>query len=631
MARKKIGIFMSEITQVFQTSCGKAIIDLASLRDMDVVIFASYGSYTSPYGRNLLAEIGKKNILRIPDYTDFEAIIALPGSFDINGMDKEFYELARASATCPVICLQTGHPDFYTISIENRNSMYEMTRHFIDVHHFTDICYMSGPYMHKDSPERLRGFVNAMRDGGLSIESNTIFEGNYWRNRGAKAIDFFMEGRRSYPQAIICANDYMALSICAELKKRGVRVPEDVCVCGFDGIKEGEDTTPSLTTVTIRPEKYAEAAFQLIEDIKDGKRPPKLITLSDEINFRASCGCGKQIISRDVDQMYQVIAEEEFLLRESGRITADYQNTLDIDSALSVATYYFHTLGCETGYICYCDESDPSFSSEIQDTPFTENMILLQIMHEENRRQADAVNKIFKRTDLLPEECFDTDKPGVYIVFPLFFKNKDYGYLVLNPNENQWPNSLTYTYISTLSSAIENCYYQKKFSVIAEITKLSQTDELTGLYNRRGFENALQDILTNTSEETIISIASIDMDNLKSINDIHGHSEGDFALSEIANVLQSCLNEKEFCARFGGDEFCAVLLSDKPGRGEEYAASIKKMLEDLTKSTKKPFKVHASIGISELKGRDTTHIVTCMQEADEIMYAHKRAYKSNRS
>ena len=175
-----------------------------------------------------------------------------------------------------------------------------------------------------------------------------------------------MQGRISYPQAIICANDYMALSICSELKNRGIRVPEDVCVCGFDGIKEGEDTTPSLTTVTVQPEKYAEAAFQLIDDIKAGNHPSKNITLSDEINFRASCGCGKQVISRDVDQMYQIIAEEEFLLRESGRITADYQNTLDIENALSVATYYFHTLGCKDGYICYCDESDPCFSSEIQ-------------------------------------------------------------------------------------------------------------------------------------------------------------------------------------------------------------------------------------------------------------------------
>ena len=214
MARKKIALFMSEITQVFQTECGKAIIDMASLHDMDVIIFASYGSYTSPYGRNLLSEIGKKSILQLPDYSSFEAIIALPGSFDINGMDREFYELVKTNASCPVILLQTGHPDFYTISAENRETMYKMTRHFIEVHQFTDICYMSGPYMHKDSPDRLRGFVNAMRDSGLSIEANTIFEGNYWRNRGAKALDFFMQGRRTYPQAIICANDYMALSIC---------------------------------------------------------------------------------------------------------------------------------------------------------------------------------------------------------------------------------------------------------------------------------------------------------------------------------------------------------------------------------------------------------------------------------
>ena len=55
------------------------------------------------------------------------------------------------------------------------------------------------------------------------------------------------------------------------------------------------------------------------------------------------------------------------------------------------------------------------------------------------------------------------------------------------------------------------------------------------------------------------------------------------------------------------------------------------MLDEITKACKKPFRIHVSIGVSELKGRDTAHIVTCMQEADEIMYAHKRAYKSNRS
>ena len=339
MARKKIALFMSEITQVFQTECGKAIIDLASLHDMDVVIFASYGSYTSPYGRNLLSEIGKKSILQLPEYSSFEAIIALPGSFDINGMDREFYELVKTNASCPVILLQTGHPDFYTISAENRDTMYKMTRHFIDVHHFTDICYMSGPYMHKDSPDRLRGFVNAMRDSGLSIESNTIFEGNYWRNRGAKALDFFMQGRRSYPQAIICANDYMALSICEELKKRGVRVPEDVCVCGFDGIKEGEDTTPSLTTVTVRPEKFAEAAFQLIDDIRVVFRG---VMVADELNrildfLRADVAALRADITLAALVDHIAIAQQTFgALAVQDSLAVDGRSCLESDAARDI-------------------------------------------------------------------------------------------------------------------------------------------------------------------------------------------------------------------------------------------------------------------------------------------------------
>lgn len=629
MARARIGLFMSEITQDFQSACGIAIVDLASIRDMDVFIYASYGSYSSPYGRNLLAEIGKKNIIRLPDYSTFDAIIVLPSTFDINGMEREFFELIRAQATCPVICLQTGHSDFYTLTSDNQDAIYRMTRHFIKDHQFTDICYMSGPYKHKDSPERLRGFVEAMRDSGLSIDTNTIYEGNYWRNRGAKAIDFFMDGRREYPQAIVCANDYMALSVIEELKKRGVRVPEDVCVSGFDDIREGQDSFPSLTTVTVHPESFADAAFKIIDDIKEGKQTSRYVTLSGDFHFRASCGCGKQCISSNITEINALLNDTEFRLRETGRITADYQNTYDIDSSLSVANYYFNTLGCDIGYVCFCDESDPKFFSTDDDSAFTDDMMLLQIMHANNQRQATPVNEKFPRKEILPHFCFDTEDPGTYIILPINYKNMEYGYLVLKPNHNQWLNSITNTYISALSSAIENCYYQKKFSRINEITKLSQTDELTGLYNRRGFENALQETLKNAADSMIIHIASVDMDNLKEINDTYGHGDGDFALSEISRVLRETLDEGEFCARFGGDEFSVVLVSSRPSRAKEFENQFNYLLKKASDRSGKPYILHASLGIALLCARNTSDVLDAMQEADEKMYAQKRAYKNS--
>ena len=628
MSRKKIGLFMSEITQFFQQACGRAVIDLSSLHDMDVVVFASYGSYTSPYGRNLLSEISKKNIIQLPDYSTLDAIIALPNTFDINGMDSEFYELVRANAKCPVICLQTGQPDFYTVSIENKNSMYSVTKHFIEDHNFTDICYMSGPFDHKDSPERLEGFLQALRESGIAVGENTVYEGNYWLSRGAKALDFFMNGRISYPQAIICANDYMAISIIDELKKRNIRVPQDVCVSGFDGIREGEYATPSLTTVTVSPERFAEVAFGILDDIDAGLIPDKNITVPNEVVYRASCGCGYQLMDTNAGDTFRKLLETENLLREAGRIPSDYQNTLDIKGALSVANYYFALLGCKTGYICYCDESDPKFFSVEREFPFTDKMLLLQVMQSNNRQMAEVKGEMFLRKDILPPEYFETDEPGTYFVFPLFFKNKIYGYLVLKPDVGQWPNELTYNYISTLSSAIENCYYQKRFSDFAEIKKLSQTDELTGLNNRRGFANALEEILSGESVSQIISIISIDMDNLKQINDVYGHAEGDFALKQLSRILKKCLNMHEVCARFGGDEFSAVLISDDPRRGDEFIAKFNALMEKTSAGLNKPYSLHASIGVSELTGRDTNHIVASMKEADEKMYLNKRENKS---
>ncbi|MBP5260784.1 MAG: GGDEF domain-containing protein [Clostridiales bacterium] len=627
MARKKIGLFMSEITQYYQESCGKKIIELAKQRDMDVIVYASYGSYSCPYGRNLLSEMGKKNIIYLPDYSQFDAIIALPNTFDIYGMDTEFYNLVRKNASCPVICLQSGETDFYSISIENRETMYRMTKHFIDDHKFTKICYMSGPFKSKDSPDRLLGFKQAMEEAGLEVRDNTIYEGNYWINRGVRAMDHFLNGTDDYPEAIICANDYMALSICDELKRRGKRVPEDVCVCGFDGIREGEHNDPSLTTVTIKPEDYAKAAFEIIDMAYEGKTPPKRKTLSDKIRLRKSCGCGKQYHPKDgMDHVKQQL-ESEYLLREAGRISGDYQNNYDLDNSLYVADYYYHTLGCDTGYLCLCDENDPAFRSVEQNRVFSDDMILKQIMGIVDSRLADTAGVKFDRSKILPDTVFDSETPQAYIIFPIFFKNKEYGYIVLNPSEGQWPNSLMNTYINSLSAAIENSYYQSQFIELAEIKRLSETDPLTGLYNRRGFENMLQNTLASFSAGMTISIASIDMDNLKLINDIYGHADGDFALKTLSEVLKSSLEPEEFCARFGGDEFSAVIITREPGRVDRFIDIFTSHLSEASRSSGKPYPIHASIGVCDLNGGDTKHIFACMQTADERMYINKRNYK----
>ena len=628
---------MSEITQFFQESCGKALVTAVAERDMDLIVYASYGSYSSPFGRNLLSEIGKKNIIHLPDYSSFDAIIVLPNTFDILGMDTEFFELVREQASCPVICLQNDfsdrYPEFYSITIENRETMYRMTKHIIDLHGFTDICYMSGPFVSKDSPDRLKGFKQAMDEAGIRLGQNSIYEGNYWMNRGAQAVDHFMTGRDTYPQAIICANDYMALSICDELKKRGKRIPEDVCVTGFDGIREGQLNDPPLSTVAISPKDYAEAAIRIIDEVLSGGKPEHIITLSGVIDLRESCGCHSEgehpVLDHDDDFMIRI--DKDFLLREAGRIIGDYQNQYDIRNALSVADYYFRSLGCETGYLCFCDENESAVNALDNHSVFSDEMTLMQIMKAKERMHPQIVDRRFRREEVIPSEYFETEKAQTYIIFPLHYKNKEYGYLVMNPARGEWPNSLTDTYTNALSSALENHYYQKQFREYAEIKKLSETDPLTGLYNRRGFEQGLSNLLSEgesgTSKEIFISIASIDMDNLKMINDIYGHSEGDFALRILADTLKACIEEDEICARFGGDEFSVILKTNSPDRVRSFVDEFEDRMKKASESSGKPYPIHASVGICALQGRNTKDIFACMQAADEYMYVRKRSYK----
>jgi len=104
-----------------------------------------------------------------------------------------------------------------------------------------------------------------------------------------------------------------------------------------------------------------------------------------------------------------------------------------------------------------------------------------------------------------------------------------------------------------------------------KLNNLSQTDELTGLYNRRGFIS-----LTRSSLELAQRMGKsgllffIDMDGLKVINDSYGHEEGDIAIKEIANILRSAFRKSDIVARLGGDEFTVFTTDTRYGSGGNY-------------------------------------------------------------
>ena len=155
-------------------------------------------------------------------------------------------------------------------------------------------------------------------------------------------------------------------------------------------------------------------------------------------------------------------------------------------------------------------------------------------------------------------------------------------------------------FINAAVNAVNN--NRKLISTSRTNEMLSEQDFLTGLYNRRGFFTVLNKLLNVPSNKgRILSLFSIDMDKLKTINDTYGHENGDFAIQTLARAMLKYVKDNGIAARYGGDEFAFAVIGDK--KLESEVKNIRLEIEQYADSdpamTDKPYEVSASLGIAE--------------------------------
>lgn len=163
---------------------------------------------------------------------------------------------------------------------------------------------------------------------------------------------------------------------------------------------------------------------------------------------------------------------------------------------------------------------------------------------------------------------------------------------------------------------------------IQELEYLSLTDELTGLYNRRGFlvlaEHALEQAQREQKEAGILFL---DLDNLKWINDRFGHEEGDRVLQEFSRIIQKVFRKSDILARIGGDEFVVFLKGVKTPDLQRILSRLRALVEEWNKSTTKPYRLSFSAGWAPSLVSKPQRIQELLSSADARMYREKRRKK----
>ncbi|MDI3421104.1 LacI family DNA-binding transcriptional regulator [Streptomyces luteolus] len=205
--------------------------------------------------------------------------------------------LDMVSRRLPVVVLAgdqaRGRGSVDRIDVANFDGQMELTRHLIEDHGLRDLAFIGGPEDSPDAGARFRGFQAAHLAAGLPLPELPATRGDLTLAAGRKAALELLDRDGARLQGLVFANDQMAVGALHALAERGVSVPGDLAVTGFDGIPLGRLVRPALTTVRQPMPRLGERAVELLlARLADRERPVVSPTLPTAVARRASCGCG---------------------------------------------------------------------------------------------------------------------------------------------------------------------------------------------------------------------------------------------------------------------------------------------------------------------------------------------------
>ena len=639
MAEKKLAVFITEWDPHFWSRILKGVRNRAKLDDYDVFVFDCFGGA----GTKRKHDIGEFRIFDLPDLTKFDGAIVAASTIIPTSVVKSLANKI-VERGCPAISLEVPIEGLDFGGISNHDSIIMIMDHVIVHHKCERIYFVTGPEGNAEASMRKNAYIEAMQKAGLEVRDEYIFTGTYEFESGYRAVDYYNTLPDGLPQAIVCANDAMAMGVCRRLDELGVEVPEQVIVTGFDNIETANDYVPSLTTVA-RPKKElgALACDYIIRKIEN----PEINTglqCKTKLEHRESCGCqsANLYVGRKFRlQHFRQIEEEANLSRFMNRMMARVTDC-DWFSELFICLQDFvDMLECERFYFCI-DQSliDDScvVATDVSDMSVINEHLRGTIeSFPERVSVAVACNKgeAFKCKDydgnerILPvEEDQFKSSSDLYIYEPVHYQDNIFGYCVMvNPTPGQRILGVN-KWLLMVGNAIETIRRKHVMNMaIKQLDQLYTTDPLTGLYNRFGFERYSSDMLDAcTKDKKPLVAVFFDLDGLKLINDEFGHEIGDIAIKTVAEALKEVSDDQDVIVRLGGDEFLALCSRDN----ETIETKIKRVDEVLEKKNKEldlPFYVSASGGYRSVIPDENTDIDELIEEADQAMYEVKKKKK----
>ena len=310
---KKILLLTSTWDGDYSRAIIAGILDRIGDDDIELHIFNSYDTaMEADYFRK------GREVYQLPLPENYDGMIIALSTMEtvkyVNDLNAMFHNAKK-----PVVSVDVHAENSIFCGLDNYRSMYQIVEHMVTIHDCRIVNYLGGPEDNEEAAERFRAFCDCLKSHGIKVENKRVLHKKFWKSDGREAYNEWKERGVGMADAVICANDFMALGYIEAAMADGITVPDYIKVTGFDNIDEAQRYFPSITSVNRNRKALGYESMDALLEAIEGNTEFDTRFVEGYIAYNESCGCD---LTRDLRNDYNEIIgrtrkELETVLRHS--------------------------------------------------------------------------------------------------------------------------------------------------------------------------------------------------------------------------------------------------------------------------------------------------------------------------
>ena len=474
MLHKKIGICVTSLHIISVHQLLTAIGKEANKLGYHLQIWAPF----SDLYYNSHDDLAQEKIFEHIPYQELSGLILFTEQIKNKRIVKQIADNAR-QFDVPVISLKHPVDGCFNISYDSEKALGHIIEHLIHTHHCQRINFISGLPDNPVSADRIAVYKKVLTAHHIPIEEDRIGYGDFWADPAIKATEHFLESSLPLPDAIVCANDAMAMAVCDCLSNHGYRIPEDIIVTGLGGIQERDYHFPLLTTAVYDPTLSSTYIFDALKHIWSNIIPKDAnIKIPCQLLLSESCGCAchnNQESQMRLDGLYRIYQREHDYRHSTHSLTSTINSDCNLNTLANELPNHVADIGI----------SSMNLFLQTDYTAIRDLDLDIDQLHRDNYvliNQIISGNSQIPLRELTKEEiCIENERlcgeSNQILSIPINVEEKSFGILSINYQGDTILHQSLYELVITLDNILDNI--QNRFNLMTVNQQLNKLSEQT--------------------------------------------------------------------------------------------------------------------------------------------------------